>query len=401
MAFNFPLVMTAAGAQPTSPATFNSQLIANVAALVPGYTASLPGSLIEDISSTDVGAMVLIDQARVELLNSLTPYGANAFILNQLGLMYGISPGLPVNTQVMVQFTGTVGFVINAGFQVSDGSNTYQLTSSTIIGSGGTSPVVQVVAVNSGIFSVPINTVTQLVTSIPSSITLTVNNPSAGIPATAAETEESYRSRVLNAGLSAAQGMPLFLKTQLQNLPGVVSTQVSVQVTLGTGIKVLVGGGDNYQIANAIFQSIFNPAILLGSTVHPGNNVMVSIVDSPDTYNIEFVRPYVQTLTMTVSWNTSQSGFTQATAVAALVANAFSTYINALGIGAPVNFLQLYDTFETAVQGVLDFTTVIQLQFVVSINSVVVNPPTNENIVLGDPEGIFTCTPASITVTQV
>lgn len=399
--FNFPLVMTSTGAQPTSPASFNSQLIANVTALVPGYTASLPGSLIEDISSTDVAAMVLIDQARVALINSLTPYGANAFILNQLGLMYGIAPGLPFNTQANVIFTGTVGFVISAGFQVSDGAHLYQLPTATIIGGGGTSPSVQVVAVNSGSWPVPANSITQLITSVPSNIALTVSNPTAGTPAMTAETEQSYRSRVLAAGLSSAQGMPLFLKTQIQNLPGVISTQVAAQVTLGTGIKVLVGGGDDYEIANAIFQSIFNPAILLGSTAHPANNVTVSIINTPDTYNIEFVRPQVQTVTLTINWNTSQTGFTQATAVAALAAPPISTYLNNLGIGAPINFLQIYDIFEQAVVGVLDFSTVIEFQISVYINSTLTPPPANENVVLGDPEGVFTSTASSITITQV
>jgi hypothetical protein len=52
-----------------------------VAAEVPDYTANLPGSLIEDISSTDVQALATIDQARVDAINSFSPYGANAFAL--------------------------------------------------------------------------------------------------------------------------------------------------------------------------------------------------------------------------------------------------------------------------------------------------------------------------------
>ena len=125
--FNFPITITPAGLQPQSPASLLAQLLAAVAATNPGYTGDLPASLIEDVSSTDVGAIVLIDQARVELVNSLTPYGANAFVLNQLGAIYGVTPGLASNTSVNVVFTGTVGYVINVGFQVSDGTNTYQI----------------------------------------------------------------------------------------------------------------------------------------------------------------------------------------------------------------------------------------------------------------------------------
>ena len=59
-------------------------LVALVASENPDYTANLPGSLIEDIASTDVGALTGIDQARVDAINSVTPYGANAFVLAQL-----------------------------------------------------------------------------------------------------------------------------------------------------------------------------------------------------------------------------------------------------------------------------------------------------------------------------
>lgn len=85
-----PVVLDKSGLQPQSPLSLRAQLLALVAATNPGYTANLPGSLIEDISSTDVAALALIDSARVELVNSLTPYGANAFLLLQLGNIYGV-----------------------------------------------------------------------------------------------------------------------------------------------------------------------------------------------------------------------------------------------------------------------------------------------------------------------
>ena len=63
--------VNSSGLQPTSPTVLQQELIALVSATNPGYTANLPGSLIEDISSTDVGALSLIDSARVELFNSI------------------------------------------------------------------------------------------------------------------------------------------------------------------------------------------------------------------------------------------------------------------------------------------------------------------------------------------
>ena len=120
-----PLVMSTEGAVSTSPTNIRTTLVANVAATNPGYTANLPGTLIEDIASTDVAAIVQCDQARVDAINSVTPYGANAFVLAMLGAQFGVAQGKTTNTSVYVTFTGTVGFPIQPGFIVSDGTYQY------------------------------------------------------------------------------------------------------------------------------------------------------------------------------------------------------------------------------------------------------------------------------------
>src|SRR5271168_3290506 len=93
-----PLNMTTTGPVPTPPATLNAQLIANATALAPGLTANLPGSLIEDLSSTATGALIVLDQARVDYINSLAPGAANPFVLYLLGQQAGIPQGLTTNT---------------------------------------------------------------------------------------------------------------------------------------------------------------------------------------------------------------------------------------------------------------------------------------------------------------
>lgn len=269
--FNFPVVITSAGLQAQSTDSLRQQLIDYVNQINPGYTADLPGSLIEDISSTDVGAMALIDRARVELVNSLTPYGANDFLLGELGAQTGIVKGQATNTTVDVVFTGTVGYSISPGFIVSDGTHQYQINDGGVIGSSGSTSALTATATQSGYWAIPPNTVSQLVTSVPGSITLSVTNPLAGTPSSSAETSESYRSRILQAQLAASQGMPRYLKSLVTNVKGVVPRLVAVDTTIGSGIKVIVGGGDNYEVANAIFQSAFDPSQLLGSVISVTN----------------------------------------------------------------------------------------------------------------------------------
>lgn len=269
---DFPLVMTAAGPQPTPPAVILAKLIATVSASNQGYTANLPGSLIEDISSTDVAAIAQIDTERVDTLNSLTPLGANEFLLIQLGDIYGVSLGRATNTSVLVQFTGTPGFVIAQGFTVSDTVNQFIIPDGGIIAEDGLSAMLLAVATQPGAFAVAAGTVQEIITSVPSTITLSVNNPQAGTPAQAEQTPESYRSDVLQAGLAASQGMSRYLKTLLRNVAGVQQRLVSVvQLPNSAGWEIIVGGGDPYEIANAIFMALFDIVDIKGSTISVTN----------------------------------------------------------------------------------------------------------------------------------
>jgi Ubiquitin-activating enzyme E1 FCCH domain/Baseplate J-like protein len=271
--FDLPTVVTSAGLQPQTPQQLLAALLALVSAQSPGYTANLPGSLIEDISSTDVGALALIDSARVEAVNSLTPLGANMFTLLKLGQIYigpGTAPAPPGNTSVDVVFSGSVNFVISPGFVVSDGAFQYFVQDGGIIGASGQSAPIACIASTPGTWSVPPNTVNQIITSVPTGFTLSVTNPFAGTPGAAQETSESFLARVMQAGQAIGQGFPNFLKTLLNQIPGVNPNLVSVRQTPTTPPlwEIIVGGsGDPYQIAFAIYSALFDINTLTGSVL--------------------------------------------------------------------------------------------------------------------------------------
>jgi hypothetical protein len=399
-AFDFPVVMTVNGVQPQAPANLLSQLLAAVAVQQPGYTANLPGSLIDDVSGTQVASIVLCDQARVETINSLTPFGANLFILTQLGNVYGVSQGSVNNTSVLVVFSGTVGYVIPNGLLIGDGTNTYQVQGGGVIGTGGVSPAIAAISLVAGSFSVPANTVTQILTSVPVGITLTVNNPLPGSPGTGAESASSFRSRVLTAGLSACVGGPRFIKTMIGQILGAQSNLISVQKGVG-GLRIVVGGSaDPFQIAYAIFQSVADVTTLQPSAINPARNVTVSLIDPPDTYNVLYVNSPAQTVTMTVTWNTVLPSFTGGAAFPGLVQAPLAAYINSLGIGQVINVFEMNEIFQQAVENVLDASLLTRLVFTVSINTVVTPPGTGTGAITGDAEGYFTCAPSNITVVQ-
>lgn len=260
------LVVTAAGAQNTPPAELWANLLNLVAEENPGYTV-LPGGLVDDIAGTDTFALALQDSAAVELINSITPYSANPWLLAQLGQIYGVTPSLQSNGSVYVVFSGTVGFQIPPGFLVSDGTYQYQVQDGGSVQSGGASGPLFCLATTAGTFPIAENTVNQIISAVPLSITLTVDNPQDGIPSADLQTEAQYRALVVAAGLVSGQGNASMAKTLLAQVPGVQGRLISVVQVNGGGWEVIVGGGDPYAVAQAIYDSGLDISTLVGSTI--------------------------------------------------------------------------------------------------------------------------------------
>ncbi|MDE3023322.1 MAG: baseplate J/gp47 family protein [Pseudomonadota bacterium] len=390
--------MTSAGPVPTPPSTLQTNLIEGVAATNPDYTANLPGTLIEDISSTDVGALVTMDQARVDAVNNVTPYAANPYVLAQLGIQFGIPQGLATNTSVYVVFTGPAGYVIPAGFIVSDGTYQYVIQDGGVLAASGNSSSLYAIASQSGSWAVPANTVNQIVTSVPTGYTLTVNNPYAGTSGSGAQSVEDYRSQILVAGKAAAQGLPDFLRTQLQKISGVVPRLISILQTTN-GWEIICGGGDSNQVAGAIYNSVIDLSILYGSATN-GRNILVSLINPPDVYEIVYVNPPQQVVTATVTWNTNLTNFTASSQVNQLAAPALVSYINGIIVGQPINENAMTDIFATAVSSVLPLANISSLTYSVSINGTVTPPSAGTQLIPSDPESYFYSADNGITVVQ-
>jgi hypothetical protein len=382
-----PVVMTASGPVPNSPAALNSDLIATVQAENPGFTANLPGLLLEDLTSTGTAMLSQCDQARVDAINSVTPYGANAFILAQQGIMLGIPQGAATNTSALVVFSGIAvpGYVLQKGTVVGDGTYQYVLQSGTVIQSTGQSPAALVVANQVGTWSVPAGAINQIITSLPSpyNTDVTVSNPQAGTPSTTVQSVQDYRAQIMQA---------------LQAVPGVTARLVTVlQTTFGW--EVICGGGDPYAVAYAIYQGTLDLSTIVGSNTS-SRNVTVSIVDSPNTYNLTYVNPPQQVVTVQAIWNTNLPNFTSGAQVNALAAPAIQSYINSIVVGQPMNLNAMSAAFQGAVASVLAVSNLSALTFIVTVNGSVVTPEAGTELITGDPESYFQCNADGVTVNQ-
>lgn len=469
---DIPVVLSAAGRTNTPPATLNAELIALVAAINPGCTANLPGSLIEDISSTDTGALTLIDQAVTETLDSITPYGANAWLLTQLGNVYGVQVGNTTNTSVYCVFTAAVGYVIPQGFTVSDGAYQYTVRDGGVIASGGSSSPLYCLATTTGSWAVPANTVTSVVTSVPSglgavlattaasgtgsvatinfggstlipvgtsvvvagvtptgyngTVTVTasaagsisyastttgaqtvagtvttpflVTNPQPGTPSAGAQTEGQYRAQVLQAGQAICTGMQTTLKKYLSNVSGVQPRLISV-LQASPGWEIIVGGGDPYEVANAIFASVGDISLLVGSST-TARNITVNLYDYPNTYSVIFVNPPAQVVTIGLTWNTTSTNYIAPASIVQLGNPAIAAYVNSLPVGQPINQFELQTVFQAAVANVVPPQLLSRMVWTYTINSTPVSPTSGTGLIPSDPESYFTIATSAITITQ-
>ncbi|HEM8614026.1 TPA: baseplate J/gp47 family protein [Citrobacter amalonaticus] len=258
----------AVGPVPKTSEELRADLVSRATELSPGITTDLPGSLIEDIVGTDVGALLIADQIRVDLINSVGPLKANMYMLNLLAQQAGISAQKTEgSTTVPVTFSGPAGFVIPQGFLVSDGTYTYQIADATVVLSSGVSSMVTAIATNTGSWAVPVGSVNQILTSLPSEITLTCTNPVAGTPGGAPETNFEFRERVWEAQMSTVQGYPGFIRQKLTDLSDVQARLVSV-VQSGSSWIVMCGGGDIYEMAGAIYKSAGDISRLKGADLN-------------------------------------------------------------------------------------------------------------------------------------
>ncbi|EJU7198279.1 baseplate J/gp47 family protein [Salmonella enterica] len=384
---DLPISYDIAGPVPKTTDELRQLVIDTATALSPGITTNLPGSLIEDMVSTSVGALVVCDQARVDLINSCSPYAANVHLLAQLGDMYGVQKGQGTNTSVYVVFSGPPGFAIPKGFMVGDGTYTYTVQRDTMIPESGQTEPVYCLATTGGSWAVPAGTVNQIKTSVPNTYNLTCTNLTAGLPGAQEQTFSSYRAQVFQAGMYGVQ----------ENL---ISYR---QATLERWVAV-VGGGDPYEVAYAIYKAVPDISILTNDVSNPSGAPMekktIAITVYPDVYQVPFVVPSSQNATILITWNTASTTYIDPDGIAKAVQQNIAGYINAIAVGQPINIFEVQDIFLSSVSGLVAPSLVSMIDIQVGINGKIVPPATDSSLVYGDNYAYFSTSSSQIQVKQ-
>jgi hypothetical protein len=289
-----------------------------------------------------------------------------------MGAALGIPDRTAGKSTVVEQITGNPGVFIPLGFTVKDsGGNQFTVTSYNTIPASGVLAVTME-AVADGDVVVAAGALTSVVTTI-TGITA-VTNPSASTTAQAAETMLQYRQR-LNTAMQAQQaGVYPAIKTALGQIPNVILRTIRV-ISTGTGIEVIVAGGDDYTVAGAIFANVLDLSGLESSATEPARDMTVNVIDGNDTYPVKFTRPESATIGITITYSTLNS--VNQTSFASSAQPAIVDYVNSKASGVGVNVLELSAIIADAVADQVPIGNISRMTFAFTVDAVTKTPTNN------------------------
>jgi hypothetical protein len=127
-----------------------------------------------------------------------------------------------------------------------------------------------------------------------------------------------------------------------------------------------------------------------GGTVSPNPiNVYITVADFPDSYEIPYVIPPQEKVSIQVVWRTDSPNFVSSDAMATAAIPAIVDYITSLPAGTtPINLNVLNKVFIDAVSTILVGEYIIDLEWSISINGVPRSPDVGQ-VFYGDPYSYF------------
>lgn len=302
-------------------------------------------------------ARVNVIENNVNVANSINFNQAFGITLDAWGANFDLPRGAAKSSSVTATVTGVAGTVISAGSQAStQAGDVFYAENQIVIGQDGTATGT-FLSLNKGAISCAVGQLTKIIDG-----TLgweTINNTSPAILGNLRESDEDYKQQFYDSGLFTGMSLVEDYNNAIMNVDNVQSCYVRDNgenssvvydtVTIDAhSVFICVDGGNNNDIANAIFQRKSGGC---GYTALTNQSVTVDVVDATygDTYSVTFNRPAEIQIyaAVTVDANVSASANLQTQ-----IQNAVFNYINSLKIGADLLVLSLASAINTAVPGV-------------------------------------------------
>ncbi|WP_304354227.1 baseplate J/gp47 family protein [Brachyspira innocens] len=333
--------LTSNGIIKDDPQAILDNLTSKASQQVDGFS-NTPSGIQNNLLQESVILLSQFQDMAANTMNGISPSYANDFLVLELGEAFGLKIKDKQLPNTTITFYGLPGVIIPEGVQISnaDNSKTFTTTTSDIIKANGE---VTIYCEGADYYDdiAPANSLNVLVNQIQNVSRCT--NLNDAVESTPAETISQFRERFQNRAMANRSGTIAVLTNKLKEIEGVQdrlctykASQIVEEGVSKAVLEVIVGGGDDYQVALAIFNSVLYPDIFVsnpsrGETNRTVNiNVTFNSVDFPITYT----RPKINQLSINISL-TVQSGFINipSEAFTLLLRPYFEDYINNLKIG--------------------------------------------------------------------
>ena len=253
------------------------------------------------------------DNDIIYVANMFNPKNAVGVWQDALAAIYFMNRKVALPTYVTCQVKGAYGTIIPYGALVQDVNGyTFINTSPSTIGSSGNG-VIYVRCSETGAVEVAPNTVTQIITTVPGWDS--VNNAAAGVTGRDEESQAAFENRRAGSVGKNSHGAVASLYGAIADLNNVVAVLVLENTTnadkvvqgvtiAGHSVYISVYGGDDLDIARAIYNKLDAGCGTGGNTMLTYNPASDDIADQPDTlytYYIERPSPVETAVKVTVS----------------------------------------------------------------------------------------------------
>ncbi|MCZ9850163.1 baseplate J/gp47 family protein [Brachyspira hyodysenteriae] len=329
------------------PTVIRERLLNQAIEKVEGFT-DLPSGIQNNLLDESVLDIVEIQDMLANVMNSISPSYANDFIVRELGEAFGLKIKDQALPNTTITFYGLAGVIIPEGLEVgnADGSKKFITTKSDIINATGQ---VSIYCEGADYYDTPTpaNTLNILLNQVLNVTSCT--NLNDAVETTPAETISEFRSRFQTRALANRSGTVATLDNALKEIEGTVdrlctykASQIVEEGVSKAVLEIIVGGGDDYSVALAIFNSILYPDILVSNPSGDETNrtINVNVAFNSVDFPITYTRPKINQLSINISL-TVQSGFINipSEAFTLLLRPYYENYINNLKIGyAPTGY---------------------------------------------------------------
>lgn len=303
------------------------------------------GQLITSLTQTDLNTIAFLQN----MINAFF-FGGTGFSLDIWAWnLFRITRKEGIKSQVVVEISGVPRTSVPEGFQVSDGEHKFTIQNAVTIGVDGKVSTLFIADELDDFQAAPkaISEIVNVVLGVER-----VSNPNQATAPIAKETDSELFARCVDFGsiatnasfrsilanVAAVSGV-----TKLNGVENYTSAEKEMQgLTLPShSFSLIVKGGENDDIANAIFQSRATGAGMNG-------NVSVSVQLGNELYTYKFSRPTL--VNLAVSVKIANKNLTDAN-YAEFTKNAVISYLNGLDIGALITQPNLANSVKNQIKG--------------------------------------------------